>query len=224
MLARSLIIGDMPERALLARVVGPDARDLVGAKRPGNYAGIEFAYVFPGELAIRGSRIRRDEPDIEISYADDGREIRTEKRKYIAAVGAPNLLYFYAPTPPELVNDTKVRVLICEGEKKVLCAWFLSTYNSSEPRFLPVGIPGVWGWRGKVGTVETANGRRRSVTGPIPDLARIPWVGREVLIAFDSDVSTNPEVGNARAALARELRKRGAAHVRYVEIPSREEL
>jgi hypothetical protein len=224
MLARSLITGDLPDRALLARVVGPDARDLVGAKRPGNYAGIEFAYVFPGELGIRGSRIRRDEPDIEISYTEDGREIRKELRKYVAAVGARNLLYFYPPTPPELVNDTKVRVLICEGEKKVLCAWYLSTYNSSEPRFLPIGIAGVWGWRSKIGTVETASGQRRSVTGPIADLNRIPWEGREVLIAFDSDVCTNPEVAGARAALARHLRKRGAARVRYVEIPSREEL
>jgi hypothetical protein len=62
------------------------------------------------------------------------------------------------------------------------------------------------------------------VTGPIPDLARIPWQKREVFIAFDSDAATNSSVQNARAALAKELRRRGAARVRYVIIPGREEL
>jgi hypothetical protein len=224
MLARSLITGDMPDRALLARVEGQDAKDLVGAKGSGNYSGIEFAYVFPGELGIRGSRIRRDEPDIEISYTEDGREIRKEVKKYVSAVGARNLLYFYPPTPPELVVDVKLPVLIVEGEKKTLCSWFLANYNSSEPRFLPVGIAGVWAWRGKIGSVESASGRRRSVNGPIPDLGRIPFAGREVLIAYDSDASVNTNVQVARTALANELRRRGASRVRYVLIPSRGEL
>jgi hypothetical protein len=55
-------------------------------------------------------------------------------------------------------------------------------------------------------------------------LARIPWEGREVLIAFDSDAATNSAVQLARTALAKELRRRGAARVRYVIIPGREEL
>ena len=62
------------------------------------------------------------------------------------------------------------------------------------------------------------------MTGPIPDLARIPWQKREVFIAFDSDAATNSSIQIARAALAKELRRRGAARVRYVIIPGREEL
>jgi hypothetical protein len=224
MLARSLITGDLPDRALLARVDGPDARDLVGAKDKRNYAGIEFVYTWPGGVDVRGSRIRRDEPEIEVEYTEDGREIRKEKNKYVAAVGSPNLLYFFPEMPAELLPDIKVPVLFVEGEKKCLCAWVLARHNCSEPRFLPIGLSGVWNWRGKIGTTETPGGRRRIVTGPIPDLARIPFSGREVLIAFDSDAATNSAVQIARLALARELRRRGASHVRYVLIPSRGEL
>jgi hypothetical protein len=224
MLARSLILGDLPDRALLARVDGPDARDLIGAKDNRNYGGIEFPYVWPGEVNVRGSRIRRDEPEIEVEYTQDGREVRKEKNKYMAAVGSRNLLYFFPETPAELVTETQVPVLFVEGEKKTLCAWYLATYNVFEPRFLPIGLSGVWGWRGKIGTTETASGRRKNVNGPIPDLARIPIAGREILIAFDSDAATNPAIQIARLAFAKEMRRRGASRVRYVLIPSRGEL
>jgi hypothetical protein len=224
MLARSLITGDLPDRALLARVEGPDARDLVGRKDNGNYNGIEFTFAWPGELGVRGSRIRRDEPEIEVVYAEDGQEVRKERNKYAAAVRSRNMLYFFPETPAELLTEINIPLLIVEGEKKALCGWVLATHNSSEPRFLPVGLAGVWGWRGKIGSVETPSGRRKSVTGPIPDLARIPFAGREVIIAFDSDAATNPAIQIARLALAKELRRRGASPVRYVVIPGRGEL
>jgi hypothetical protein len=224
MLSRSLITGDLPDRALLARVDGPDARDLVGGRDKRNYAGIEFPYTWPGAVDIRGSRIRLDEPDLEISYAEDGSEIRKEKNKYKAAFGSSNMLYFFAETPAELLTDISVAVLFLEGEKKVLAAWVLATHRAAEPRFLPIGLSGVWNWRGKIGSVETANGRRRDVSGPLPDLARIPFAGREVRIAFDSDAATNSQVQIARCALAQDLRRRGARQVKYVLIPNRQEL
>ena len=223
MLARSLITGDLPDRALLARVDGPDAKDLVGAKDSADYAGIEFPYVWPGELKIRGQRIRRDNPDIEIEYTETGQVVRKESRKYRAPYGAPNLLYFFPETPVELLGDISLPILIVEGEKKCLCAWCLANHNASEPRFLPIGISGVWNWKTKVETSERADGTHHRVMGPLPDLARIPWQ-RPVLIAFDSDAATNEGVQKARAALSRELRKRGAISVRYVLIPGRNEL
>jgi hypothetical protein len=223
MLARSLIVGDMPDRALLARVEAQDAKDLVGAKDKADYSGIEIPYIWPGELSVRGQRIRRDHPEIEVEYNETGHEVRKERRKYVAPVGSPNLLYFFPETPIELLSDLSVRILIAEGEKKCLCAWCLATHNSSEPRFLPIGISGVWNWRGRIATADGADGKRRTVRGPIPDLARIPW-HREVLIAFDSDVHANEDVQTARAALGRELRKRGATRVRYVQIPCPDQL
>jgi hypothetical protein len=224
MLARSLITGDMPDRALLARVEGQDAKDLVGARDKADYSGIEIPYVWPGEVAVRGQRIRRDHPEVEIEYTEAGEEVRKERRKYVAPAGAPNLIYFFPETPVELLTDLGVPILIVEGEKKCLCAWCLAHHNSSAPRFLPIGISGVWNWRGKIGTADGPAGkRRRSIHGPIPDLSRIPWE-REVLIAFDSDATSNQDVQKARAALARELRKRGAVRVRYVQIPGRDQL
>jgi hypothetical protein len=224
MLARSLITGDLADRALLARVDGQDAKDLVGAKDNRRYDGIEFPYTFPGEVGLRGSRVRRDEPEIAIEYTDEGREIRYEKNKYVAAVGSRNLLYFFPETPAELLTDINVPILFTEGEKKTLCGWVLAIHNCSRPRFLPIGLSGVWGWMGKIGTTETPSGRHKSVTGPIPDLARIAFAAREVLIAFDSDAATNSAVQIARLAFARELRRRGASRVRYVLIPGRGEL
>ena len=223
MLARSLITGDLPDRALLTRVEGPDAKDLVGAKDKADYSGIEFPYVWPGEVGIRSQRLRRDNPEIEIAYAENGQEVRKERSKYVVPVGSRNLLYFFPETPVELLGELTLPILIVEGEKKCLCAWQLANHNSSEPRFLPIGLGGVWSWRGKIGTTYGPNGRPRPLYGPIPDLARIPWQ-REVLIAFDSDVVTNESVHSARAALTRELRKRGALRVRYVQIPSRDKL
>ena len=223
-LAASNIDRDLADRALIARVAHLEGKALVNARGQSNYAGIEFPYLWPGELNVRGSRLRRDEPEIEVTYTEDGQEVRKESKKCLAAPGSPNMLYFYPETPPELLMDIRVSIIITEGEKKTLALWRLANYNSSEPGFLPIGLSGVWNWRGKIGMAETANGRRRRVMGPIPDLSRVSWEGRTVLIAFDSDASTNPSIQQARAALAHELRKRGAASVLYVVVPGREHL
>jgi hypothetical protein len=104
-----------------------------------------------------------------------------------------------------------------------LALWGLANHNASEPRFLPIGISGVWNWRTKVGITETASGKRRAIKGPLPDLGRILWSGRTLLIAYDSDTAANTDIQKARAALAKEMGKRGA-RVRYIEIPAPREL
>jgi len=223
-LAASYIDRDLADRALIARVAHLEGKALVNARGPGNYSGLEFPFLWPGEISVRGSFLRRDEPEVEISYTEDGQEVRKETKKYLAAPGTPNMLYFFAETPPELLVGIRVPVLILEGQKKTLASWRLANYQSSEPRFLPIGLSGVWNWRGKIGMTETAGGRRRSVKGPIPDLSRIPLEGRIVRIAFDSDAAINTDIQHARSALARYLQKRGASRVQYVLIPSREEL
>lgn len=38
------------------------------------------------------------------------------------------------------------------------------------PRFLPLGISGVFNWRGIVGKATVPDGQRLNVKGPIPDL------------------------------------------------------
>lgn len=45
---------------------------------------------------------------------------------------------------------------------------------------------------------------------PVSDLDLIAWRERTIIVIFDSDVATNPEVQRARQTLAREAYRRGA--------------
>src|SRR5262249_55700375 len=74
----------------------------------------------------------------------------------------------------------------------------------------PIGLAGVWNWRGVIGKAPGPNGERRDVKGPIPDLDRIVSAGRQAIIAFDADAQVNQSVHVAKVHLARELRIRGA--------------
>jgi hypothetical protein len=54
--------------------------------------------------------------------------------------------------------------------------------------------------------------------GALPDFDLISWQGRDVVILFDANASTNLNVRRARFALAQELLKRGAI-VRIADLP-----
>ena len=101
-------------------------------------------------------------------------------------------------------------VIVTEGEFKTLALWRLANHESTAPRFLPIGLGGVWNWRGTVGKTTGPNGDRRDVKGVIPDLDLIVWESRRVIIAFDADADKNEQVEIARSLLARELRTHGA--------------
>ena len=45
---------------------------------------------------------------------------------------------------------------------------------------------------------------------PLPDWQAITLPGRKVILVYDSDVTTTPEVGKARAGLATFLQRAGA--------------
>jgi hypothetical protein len=72
-----------------------------------------------------------------------------------------------------------------------------------------IGVPGVWGWRG-----TNKHGGRTALA----DWDSIALNGREVCIAYDSDVMTKPSVRAALDRLATFLRSRGAG-VRFVLLP-----
>jgi hypothetical protein len=76
------------------------------------------------------------------------------------------------------------------------------------PRFMPVSVTGVDNWRGITGKVEGANGDRRDVKGIIPDMERIFWKGRRVVIAFDSRAR---RLGASRRASPDRLERRDDA-------------
>ena len=199
------ITPELADAAKLERVDAATGREIVG-QRHGDFAGIAIPYFLPGETAIREYRIRRDNPDLEAG--SDGKI--KERKKYVSPPGRGNLLYFPPPMPPELLSKVDIPVVLTEGEFKALALWRLSIHASETPRFLPVGLGGVWNWRGTVAKAAGRNGGRCDVKGVIPDFDLISWAVRRVIIAFDADSRGDESVMAARNGLARELRRRGA--------------
>lgn len=122
--------------------------------------------------------------------------------------------------PPSSLENAELPIVITEGEKKALALHRLGLHGRSvgSPRFISIGLSGVWNWRGQVGKATDKDGVRRPVKGVIPDFNRITWDKRSVYIVFDANVTTNGSVDAARHTLAKELERRGA-NVSYVTIP-----
>jgi hypothetical protein len=82
--------------------------------------------------------------------------------------------------------------------------------SPNRPRFLPLGVSGVYNWRGTIGKTVGPDGSRLDVKGAIPDLDWVAWQGRRIVIAYDADAVTKDLVRIARSELAAHLRGRGA--------------
>jgi len=195
----------LAERARLRRVDSLTGGELVGRKR-GDFGGIAIPYFMPGSTRVRDYRLRRDQPDLE---RDSTGQLKT-KQKYLSPPGRGNMLYIPPGVDIGLLKNLAVPLILTEGEFKTLALWRLANWSSERPRFVPVGISGVFNWRGTVGKANGPTGERLNIKGPITDLDWINWTGRRVVIAFDSDVKTKESVRIARAESARHLRSRGA--------------
>jgi hypothetical protein len=105
--------------------------------------------------------------------------------KYEQPSGTPVVLD--VPSPPEGLQDVSRKLWIVEGEKKsdalVSCGE------------VAIALLGVWNWK-KDGWM-------------LPDWDHIPLMGRDVIIAFDSDAVHNHQVRLAEDALASALEVRG---------------
>lgn len=217
-LAQSGITSEHAQLAMLRRVESHEGGALIGRNGGGDWAGVVFPYVWPGEDRVREYRLRRDRPDLEQKPGGGYKE----RGKYLAPPGRGNLLYLVPGTQPEWLDDVSLPVVLVEGEKKAIAVWAISWYDSGDtsdkPSWLPVAIPGVWNWQGVTGKGPGPDGDRRNIKGPIPDLDRVAWNGRTVTIVFDANVRTNESVRAARQGLTRELRRRGAI-VLWVELP-----
>jgi hypothetical protein len=208
-LLSSGIPAELAAQAQLYRVESREGGELIGRDGSADYTGLAFPYFWPGETKPREYRLRRDRPELEHK---EGKP--RERAKYLSPPGRGNLLYFVPGSSPEWLNDTRMPAVITEGEKKTLalwvCAWEGCGDSAEIPGFLPMGLPGVWNWRGTVSKTNGPDGERRDVKGPIPDLGRIAWKDRNVTILFDTNVGDNESVQAARRELTNELRKRGA--------------
>jgi predicted P-loop ATPase len=203
-LERSYITKAIADAAGLFRVNSIEGRELVSRKGAGNFAGTVYPYRLPGEHHSVLNRLRLDAPPVETNGKT--------AHKYLTAPNERNRLYF-PPCAPDQLKDGTIPLVITEGEKKTLALWRMAveTANGSgKPPFLPVGVAGVWNWRGTVGVTTGPLGDRVPEKGPLPDLDLIAWQGRKVTILFDANASTNQSVNGARRALAVELTRRGA--------------
>lgn len=131
----------------------------------------------------------------------DGKARRFDK--YTQAPGSLPRAYFPALLDwPAVLTDPKTPLTVTEGELKAACA--------TKRGFPTVGLGGVWSFMS----------RKHRFVGLLPELERVVWDGRKVMVAFDSDVAEKPEVRRAMDALTARLAARGAEVYRVAIPPS----
>jgi len=115
-----------------------------------------------------------------------------KKLRYLQPKDTPPAAYF-----PKIVDwskvssDTSTTIIITEGELKAACA---CKYG-----YKCIGLGGVWSFK------STKEG-----WSLLPELKKINWRQRDVIICFDSDIVNNTDVSTAAAALIQELATLGA--------------
>jgi hypothetical protein len=193
-------------RAQLRRVDSLTGAEVIGRKC-GDYAGIVIPYFHPESGQVREYRLRCDHPDLEYDFAGNLKV----RQKYLSAPGRSNMLYLPPGVSHWLLREPALPIVLTEGEFKTLALWRAANHGApSRPRFLPVGVSGVYNWRGTIGKTVGPDGSRLDVKGAIPDLDWLVWAGRRVVIAYDADAVTKEQVRIARSMLAAHLRCRGA--------------
>jgi hypothetical protein len=86
-----------------------------------------------------------------LEYRSDADDHPKETGKYMGAPGASNRLYFPPGLDPAWLTDNSIPVIFTEGEFKALALWRLAIHETDTPRFIPIGLTGVWNWRGTIG-------------------------------------------------------------------------
>ena len=148
-------------QAGLRRVDSLTGGEIVGRKG-GNHAGIVIPYFHPGSDQVREYRLRRDHPDLESDSAGNLKP----RQKYLSPPGRSNMLYFVPGVDPAFLPDTSMPLVITEGEFKTLALWRLAHHRSpNSPRFLSVGVSGVYNWRGTIGKTVGPDGSHSTSRG-----------------------------------------------------------
>ncbi len=112
----------------------------------------------------------------------------------------------------DMLGDTALPVVFVEAEKSAL---MLASVAMRTGRALcAIATGGCWGWRGRVGKLPAAAGGEADEKGPLTDFDMFNFEERTAIVWFDANVTWNPEVKAARAALVREIQNRkGSAAV-----------
>jgi hypothetical protein len=136
------------------------------------------------------------------------RERDSKPTKYESPKGVP-LRVYVPPGTRAALADPKVPLILTEGCKKAL--------KADQEGFACAGLSGVEGWSQKRARGE--DNKPKGTRELLPDLATVAWAGREVSIAYDSDIATKPEVARAERHLAAALAAAGA-RVKLVRLPA----
>jgi Domain of unknown function (DUF3854) len=183
---------------LRASAISPEvarARGYVSVTEKSRLEAAEFSPVqrrLPGLLIpvhgvtgeVVGHEYRPDTPRV----TDAGKTLKYEK-----PTGSSNHLDV-PPAVLPVLGDPRVQLWFTEGARKVDAAVTAG--------LCCVGVAGVYGWRG---TDRDTGGKIA-----LPDFESIALNDREVVIAFDSDVMTKPEVRKALSRFRTFLESRGA--------------
>lgn len=212
MFQRLRIPPELIDAAQIRRVTHTEAREVCGIRyHSADLAGLWYPSLDPEHGTIRTGRVRRDHPERD----GHGRPIA----KYVSPP-TRRALYFPPKISP-LLADTETSVVIVEAEKSALAVTAAAIRTGR--RLLAIATGGCWGWRGTIGKTTDARGARVDEKGPLPDLHRVAWHERVVVLLFDGNVATNLGVQQARRALASDLSSRGA-RVRLAELPVEPEM
>jgi predicted P-loop ATPase len=209
MFARFGVGPELLARAKISRLTDPETRETLALNGvSGDMSGIFFPYLSPKNGYRVGGRVRRDNPEIENGKA---------RNKYMSGYGDRRHLYM-VPSSEALLADATMPVILIESEKAALSIYAWS--QRTNRRIVPIATGGCYGWRGKIGRTENANGERVDEVGPLPDL--LEWCKkRRCYILFDSNCAANAKVRIARRDLIRVL-VRLKAEVRVLNLPARE--
>ncbi len=145
-----------------------------------------------GEIGLYQAR-----PDVPRIDRKTGKAI-----KYETPVGAALCLDVH-PRARRFLGDPRTPLWITEGARKADSAL-------SHGIDCIIALLGVWGWRGR---------NEDGGLTALPDWEAVALNGRDVYIAFDSDVMTNPSVRVALVRLKAFLESRGA-RARLVFLPA----
>jgi predicted P-loop ATPase len=205
------LTNEICDAAGLKRIPDFEGRRITGwSKR--NCAGILIPFPTLDGSISSAFRIRRDNPDKRVNLKGE----TVIERKYAQPYGQRNHIYWAPGTTVEDIQNPALPIIITEGEYKTLALWRLANHDTSIPRFLPIGLGGVDAWMGRDGKQTLPGGDTADTSGIIPDMRRIVWEDRQVVIAYDADLQRKPTVKGSRKRLAVELRTAGAV-VAYLE-------
>ena len=140
-------------RAQLQRADSATGAEIVGRKG-GDYSGILIPYFHPGSDQVRDYRLRRDHPDLEYDSAGNLKE----RRNTSARRGDPTCS---TSRPESPTTPSRSGAAGRDHGGRVQDPWpsgALPTMVANRPRFLPLGVSGVYNWRGTIGKTVGPDG------------------------------------------------------------------